>query len=1255
MRFQSQRGVALVITLVMLSVVTLMAITFLAVSRRERAAVAVSEFQMNSRLMADTALARAQADIVSRMLAGRSFLAYDYRVSTNFSNPYGYDSRQSAALPNFTNVNYDFVMGSPGTPLTEDQRLRALANLMFDPRPPVYVTTNADPRFPLDFRFFLDLNRNARFETNGVLPVLDPLGNPWVQDLGNGPTVISNRFVGDPEWIGVLQYPDAPHSGTNRFVGRYAYLVLPAGRSLDFNFIHNNVLTRDLAGSAFQRNQGVGSWELNLAAFLHDLNTNAWPTYSYNSSVVQPLSVSFAQARGFLSYRYAGNYNNLFSVEQLFGATGRDFFARDNIDQYSDGPAFTGWLSLNADNDQTGTSWPGSENPRSYFELNDLFDVNRVPAAFTNNLGIVQTGLASYDRYTLYRLLGQIGMDSRTTARQKINLNYDNVSVVTNNGFQVRLAATNLVSWEPLTFFETAARRLLETASLPTTVTDNAGQPQPALLIGDTLVRTNFSLTNILVYPVNEYTPTVHRLLQLAVNLYDATTNRAAVSGYPYLPTVIQPRFSADGTNIFISGFRELTNTTFLAQVPLDLRDPLHRNDMMRAGQNGAQVDRVVYDVPLLIGAKKGFPNFNEFAMLNAAQVSRRAEAVKTSERDRVPVQTNLMYLVTISNRFGIELWNSYSQAYPRPLRLRLAGDVRMALTNSEVFAGTLHADRYVYAIEQTNSTWPGKRFEVPVLQSRLFLPEAVYNPLPRPHLQTNTVALFQRGLGFYVPQMELIITNRFYCALIDQATDRVVDYVAFGDMSTRVNLTQALSGGGQAPGATGVGAEPGNVWLTNRVQNVNAINVPTVGVIDQMEISLGNIPVSEQQWRSFNRTGPGAYDKDKAIDLFREFCGLTPLRYNTPRQRAALRAELSGRFAVQAPYTPTRKVYQETLWQVDDPLVHRMVGDLLDPRNRPSDPNRTNTVRFAVPPSVQLTNSNLGLLNDRYRPWGGNPNQSYDVLSRDPAVKDPGVYSSDDWEFPTNKLPNLGWIGRVHRGTPWQTVYLKSAVADTNRWYLHAGSFGTHPTNDWPLLQIFTTAINDPAARGLLGVNQEGLAAWSAVLSGVSVLTNTTPVSGYRTNNAPAFDSLLIEPNSPQLRTIVDGINRTRQEEQDLRGLPVAAFDHMGRLLATPELTINSPYINTNNLLNDAIMERIPQQILSLVKEDEPRFVVYAFGQSLREARDSVYVGPGAFNRMCTNYVVTGESVSKSVIRIEGSIANPRAVVEGFNEVFSE
>lgn len=1250
---QPQRGVALVITLVMLSVVTLMAITFLAVSRRERAAVAVAEYQSTARSMADSALARAQVDVVARMMAHGSLLDYGLAVTTNLWAPYGLDTAQPLGLPNFTNVNYQFPQGNPNGNLSEDQRLRALGNLMFSPRPPVYVRTNSDPFSPPEFRYYLDLNRNARFDTNGSQAVLDFTGRPLLRADG---LVLSNSYVGDPEWIGELQSSDAPHSGTNRFVGRFAYLIQPAGRSLDFNFVHNNAGRQSMGGLGYYRNQGVGPWELNLAAFLRDLNTNAWLDYDYRGLNGPAVTASSLDAFGFLEYRYQSNYANLFSVDQLFGLSAAAVFRRDYVDAYTDGPHFGGPLPLDADNDQTAVPWPGSDNPRTYFEINDLFDTKRVPPAWLDRLGTFQTGRSTYDRHTFYRMLGGIGMDSPATGARKLNVNYKNTYDV---DAKRQLGPTNLVDWQPVDFFLTAASRMVDASRVRMQWTGANGAATDVDLLGDTLVRTNFAVTNIMLYPVNEYTPTVHRLLQLAVNIYDATTNRTEVNGasHPYLPTVLKPRFGVVGTNVFIVGYTEVTNTAFLGGLDLrtvrDLSNPFHR-----AALDG-DPDGVAYDVPFLIGARKGFPNFNEFAMMNVAQVSRRAEVVKRALTDRAPWQTNLSYLITVSNRFGVEFWNSYSNAYPRPLALQGEGILSMTLADPLAVGGLLWTNHSYYSLGasgQLITPWRGKEFKVPVQRSTFGMNDAAYVPLPRSQLLpggTNT--LFQRGLGFYVPQMDLLATNRFYAALVDTDSGRLVDFVAFGNMTARMDLAQGLSGQPQGPGAIGIGSEPGGIWLTNRVQNMTSLLAPTLGVVNQMDISLGNTPISAQQWRSYSRTGPAANDKDRAIDVFREFCGLTPLVYQTPRRRAQLRAELSGRIAMQAPFTPTRKMYQEVSWQANDPLVHYLAGDLLDPRGRPTDPNRTNSIRFAVPPSVQLTNSNLGLLNQRYRPWGGNPNQSYDVLASDPGAKDPGVYGSDDWQFPTNKLPNVGWLGRVHRGTPWQTIYLKSAVTDTNRWLQYAGSLGTHPTNDWRLLQLFTTAINDNASRGLLSVNQPGIAAWSAVLSGVSVLTNTTSATGYRTNDVSTYEELFVEPNSPQLRTIVNGLANARALERAAGVYPIAAFGHMGRVLATPELTLASPFINTNNLMTDAIVERIPQQVLGLLKEDEPRFVVYAFGQSLREAPNSVHMGPGAFNRMCTNYIVTGEYVRKSVIRIDGPVQSPRAVVESYNEVYSD
>ena len=57
----ARRGVALVITLIMLAVVTVTAVAFLTVARRERAAVAAAGDQADARIAADAALTRARA------------------------------------------------------------------------------------------------------------------------------------------------------------------------------------------------------------------------------------------------------------------------------------------------------------------------------------------------------------------------------------------------------------------------------------------------------------------------------------------------------------------------------------------------------------------------------------------------------------------------------------------------------------------------------------------------------------------------------------------------------------------------------------------------------------------------------------------------------------------------------------------------------------------------------------------------------------------------------------------------------------------------------------------------------------------------------------------------------------------------------------------------------------------------------------------------------------------------------------------
>ena len=208
----------------------------------------------------------------------------------------------------------------------------------------------------------------------------------------------------------------------------------------------------------------------------------------------------------------------------------------------------------------------------------------------------------------------------------------------------------------------------------------------------------------------------------------------------------------------------------------------------------------------------------------------------------------------------------------------------------------------------------------------------------------------------------------------------------------------------------------------------------------------------------------------------------------------------------------------------MNDPLVHYTISDLTDPSKATLE---VDTSTSANPMSTFGTRT---FLNDRYRPWGGNPNKrgwdSYVLTLKDPAIigtKGDLSAHSDDWDFPTNTFPNIGWLGRVHRGTPWQTVYLKSpstnlatwatwsghsqlvpyvgqfatnrvplnTLPGTNGWFTYDG-FISMPTNDWHILDLFTAALSDNATRGQLSINQTNLAAWSAVLSGVVALTNT-------------------------------------------------------------------------------------------------------------------------------------------------------------------
>src|SRR5277367_6468940 len=81
-----ERGIALVITLILLSVTLVMAVAFLAISRRERGSVTTETDTTTSKLAADSALANAQAQVLANVFATTNPYNYSLVVSTNFIN-----------------------------------------------------------------------------------------------------------------------------------------------------------------------------------------------------------------------------------------------------------------------------------------------------------------------------------------------------------------------------------------------------------------------------------------------------------------------------------------------------------------------------------------------------------------------------------------------------------------------------------------------------------------------------------------------------------------------------------------------------------------------------------------------------------------------------------------------------------------------------------------------------------------------------------------------------------------------------------------------------------------------------------------------------------------------------------------------------------------------------------------------------------------------------------------------------------------
>jgi hypothetical protein len=906
--------------------------------------------------------------------------------------------------------------------------------------------------------------------------------------------------------------------------------------------------------------------------------------------------------------------------------------------------------------------------------------------------------------------LEQLGVDSAPALRGKLNINYANDW---NTGYNTQ---TNWVATE---FINRAAHAMLR-ASVTNMVTKEAS----IFKIGETIVNPDIGIAGlqhpkfpvlqnngfskgIQIHPIQTYSPNVHRLIQLAANIYDASrTNKFPKLNpnmpMPSLPTVMRPVFrkfrdlNNQSPSLYISHYAEVTNDWRkyarpqrfynLTNVISSSRFPFYD------GTPSTDLDVSIHGVPWIVGVKKGLPNFNEYSVDSVVKISRRLEVDKMDIANMHPSKsanwrTNQMYLLDVKNQFGVKAWNSYKQQYPGRLVMDVRYNYQIGLwdhgaTNNA--GGPLLITNLVsrpFREYQTIDSWGGD-VKIPFTNKLNLIDNYQYSTARRRFYPNNNRDRLWES-GFAVPNWRLHITNRVQYFLIDRQRDQLIDVVNLDGMVTELDITKELVG--QKPSLFGRTMRAESFWITNRVNPAQGDLSPTIGITNQIEVSKGYNKISDGLWRNYSEQ---VRNKGTAIKGFKDFMEGRYPRSNPSNLRR-----------MQAPFTPVLGFHKRTSWQADDPLVHYTINDLEDPYLTDSQ-GKNNDATLIVPTRtfdsiIQEVERNKRRYV-RYNPW---PTSGFDELDKeyDYRVKDPLIVDSDAWEFPEGKFPSIGWLGRVHRGTSWQTMYLKSPVISTNEWQSRRGSYGTHPTNDWRLIQLFTTAPNENAAKGLLSVNQTNAAAWSAVFSGMPVLSNSIPdnpekylnLSDYVRENGTEETPVIIQPSIPpnypqypQLDWILNGthgletvvINRNDERKPVLvKGLnqmrmEKGGFRNLGDILSTPTLTEFSPFLNFGRdqlatkgmptdqqkyAIHENVMEWLPQQMLSLVKEDEPRVTVYAFGQTLKPGEQSIVTRPGQFYGMCTNYTITGEIFTKTTYRFEnqweGTNQVYRAVVEDY------
>jgi hypothetical protein len=401
-----------------------------------------------------------------------------------------------------------------------------------------------------------------------------------------------------------------------------------------------------------------------------------------------------------------------------------------------------------------------------------------------------------------------------------------------------------------------------------------------------------FGVTNIPIYstaaPSNAYSSSWHYWLQAAANAYDATT--PATNS----PSVFRPLFGWSSNTLYIVGYTNVTSD-FYAQIAAGFKqidDPtITTNDN-------------VWGIPWVVGMKGSPPAFNEYSYVTDVMAQRqlffqRAISGGQIDTNRPPIFTNQIFILSVSNVFGLEAWNYSPSNFPDPVTIVLSNQVSVFLTNNYNW-GTNY--EFTVSTNLIIDSWPGTdspsnaSFIVPMFTNVVpMLPSywsdsteqfVLLNPTNY-NVEESILPSDLRQMGWPEHNWTLSISNDLMYVLIDNRTSLILDFLNLGGVENLIPISEALE---NQPGFGGIGEDNLTIyWETNDATDLS--NSPmSAGLTNQILEAEARDPT----W-ALNLVGLG----------------------NSPAPILA------------CPFNLGSSLVLESSWQTIKPILHYTAGDL--------------------------------------------------------------------------------------------------------------------------------------------------------------------------------------------------------------------------------------------------------------------------------------------------------------------------------------